>query len=160
MPRASRSLLSRGIALLARREHSQAELTRKLAPHAESPEQLEAVLAQLTQAGLQSDSRFAESVVRVRGQGYGLARLRQELSQRGVAEAQSQSALAQACASEAQRFYQVWHKRFQAPPEDLTQRLKQQRFLLSRGFAPGLYRDLERRGFAPPESDSPENPAC
>lgn len=160
MPRASRSLLSRGIALLARREHSQAELTRKLAPHAESPEQLEAVVAQLTQAGLQSDSRFAESLVRVRGQGYGLARLRQELSHRGVSDEASRPALREAQQSEAQRFYLVWLKRFNRPPETLAERLKQQRFLLARGFAPGLYRDLERRGFASPECESPENPAC
>lgn len=160
MPPSSRSLLSRGIALLAQREHSQAELTRKLSPHAESPEQLQAVITQLVQAGAQSDSRFADALVRVRGRGHGLARLRHELRQRGVSEEQAQPALAEARQTEAQRFYEVWHKRFKGPPEGLAQRLQQQRFLAARGFAPELYRALERRGFEPPEPESTAHPAC
>lgn len=151
MPRASPSLLSRGIALLARREHSLAELRRKLSPYAESPEQLSAVLSQLVDKGLQSDSRFAHSLVRIRGQRYGLARLSQELSQRGVPEDQAESALAQAKESEASRFYAVWSSRFQGPPTDLADRLKQQRFLAGRGFSFALYRALERRDFGPPD---------
>ena len=43
------SLRSRAVAILARREHSRAELARKLAPHAESREEVEAVLDELAE---------------------------------------------------------------------------------------------------------------
>ena len=153
MARATPTLLARGVAYLARREHSRAELARKLSPHAESLEALEAVLDQLTGAGLQSDARFAEALVRVRGQGYGAARLKHELRQRGVSDALVNNALEPAHASEAQRLFRVWEKRFGQPPTDLAERAKQQRFLAARGFSPGLYQALERRGFSAPEHD-------
>ncbi|MFM1859383.1 MAG: recombination regulator RecX [Burkholderiaceae bacterium] len=153
MVRAAQSLLSRGVALLARREHSRLELSRKLAPHAESPEQLTEVLNRLSENGLLSDARFAEALVRVRGQSYGLARLRGELSQKGVNEAQAEAALDEARQSESSRHFAVWQKRFGQPPSSLPEKAKQQRFMAARGFSPELYRALERRGFQSPESD-------
>lgn len=155
MARAAPSLLSRGVALLARREHSRLELSRKLAPHAESPEQLEAALNQLIELGLLSESRFAEALVRVRGQGYGVARIRAELSQKGVSDALAQPALEDARQSEASRHFVVWDKRFGQPPATLAEKAKQQRFMAARGFSPDLYRALERRDFQPPETEFP-----
>ncbi len=153
MARAAQSLLSRGVALLARREHSRLELARKLSPHAESPEQLADVLNQLAETGLLSDTRFAEALVRVRGQGYGLARLRGELNQKGVSEAHCEAALQEARQTEASRHFEVWRKRFGQPPSALAEKAKQQRFMAARGFSPELYRALERRGFQAPDAD-------
>ncbi|HLT27498.1 MAG TPA: recombination regulator RecX, partial [Zeimonas sp.] len=50
-PRPEPTLKARALRALARREHSRVELERKLAPHAESSEQLEALLDRLAETG-------------------------------------------------------------------------------------------------------------
>mgnify|MGYP000975580650 CR=1 FL=1 len=79
--RRPRSLRARALSYLARREHSRVEMRRKLAPHAESPEQLDSLLDTLEAQGLLSIERFAESVVHRRAGRFGAARIRQELRQ-------------------------------------------------------------------------------
>ncbi|MGA7829323.1 MAG: regulatory protein RecX [Geobacteraceae bacterium] len=87
MPEA-RTPLSLALNLLSRRDHSEAELRRKLAPKGFSAEELDEVMARLKNAGYLDDRRFAhgfaESALR-NGRGYGF-RLRMELSRRGIAE--------------------------------------------------------------------------
>jgi len=61
MPPRSPSLRERALRFLAAREHSRAELKRKLAPHAESAEQLATLLEELVGRQQQSDARFAEA---------------------------------------------------------------------------------------------------
>ena len=63
MKRAPLSLKAQALALLARREHSRAELVRKLAAEG-SAEEIDMVLSQLEQRGLLSDARCAEAYVR------------------------------------------------------------------------------------------------
>ena len=58
-------LKARALRHLVRREHSRAELARKLAPHAESPAAVEEVLDLLLSRKQQSDLRYAEERVRV-----------------------------------------------------------------------------------------------
>ena len=71
--------------LLADREHSRLELTRKLAKRQFESALLEQVLDQLQQAGLQSDERFTESFIESRmRKGQGPVRIRQELKERGI----------------------------------------------------------------------------
>ncbi|MBI3145525.1 MAG: recombinase RecX, partial [Pseudogulbenkiania sp.] len=55
-----KSLKARAVDLLSRREHSRRELERRLAPFADSAEQLAALLDELAERGWQSDNRFAE----------------------------------------------------------------------------------------------------
>ena len=55
------SLKGRALKYLAAREHSRLELQRKLAPHAESAEQVDAALNDLEARGFLSAERFAES---------------------------------------------------------------------------------------------------
>lgn len=56
----------RAIRMLARREHARAELARKLAPYAESAEEIEALLDDLTARRLLSDARYVEARVGAR----------------------------------------------------------------------------------------------
>ncbi len=68
---------------LTRREHSVSELLKKLAQKHPELSRTEArdLVRSLTDAGLQSDSRFAEMLVRSRlGRGHGRRRIEQELS--------------------------------------------------------------------------------
>ena len=57
------SLKMRAVGYLSRREHARAELARKLAPHAEDPAEIEAVLDALEKEGWLSTERFAQSLV-------------------------------------------------------------------------------------------------
>ncbi|NCA15642.1 MAG: recombination regulator RecX [Betaproteobacteria bacterium] len=153
-PRGTRSLLARAISALARREHSRRSLAQKLAAHAESREELEALLNELETKGLLSDERFAHALVRHRGERLGSARLRHELAESGVSEEVAEQALLAARETEVQRAFRVWSKRFGAAPGDAQERLKQMRFLHARGFGPETYRQLERVDFQPEDLDS------
>jgi regulatory protein len=74
------------VRLLARREHSLAELEDKLMQKGYEASATTEALTLLQQQGLQSDARFAESVCRTRmRQGYGPLRIRQELQSKHVA---------------------------------------------------------------------------
>lgn len=130
------SLREKALRLLARREHSRAELARKIAAHAESAEQLEAVLDDLTDRRLLSDERYAEMRMHARAARFGNARLAHELRTQGVAEEIVDAALA-AEGDELTRARQVWSRKFGAlpPAQDAAGRARQMRFLMSRGFS-------------------------
>jgi len=134
----ARSLLSRAIALLARRDHSRAELSRKLARYLDEPDdadQLASVLDELDRNGLLSDQRFATAVTRSRSNRFGDARIRHDLRRFGVANDVSVAALATLAGSEVARASEVWSRRFKALPASAAEHAKQARFLQSRGFS-------------------------
>src|SRR5436190_9222049 len=79
-------LKARALRFLARREHSRAELSRKLAPHAESAEALLFLLDDLEQRRQLSDERYAEVRSHWMSRKYGAAKIRQELKAKGVAD--------------------------------------------------------------------------
>jgi regulatory protein len=143
----SNPLRQRALRLLAQREHARAELKRKLAPHAEasghSEAQLEALLDDLVARRLLSDARYAEMRVSVRGSRYGNARLAQELKQTGVAPEEAAAALVEA-GDELARARSVWIRKFSALPTEASERAKQIRFLMSRGFSSDTIRRVLR----------------
>lgn len=128
------SLRARGLRLLAMREHSGQELRRKLAPHAESAEQLEDLLESFRRAGYLSEQRFAESLIRRRAQRHGRRLIAQALGQHGVAEEVSAPLLRDLAVDERARAQAIWARRFGDAPADLAQRARQHRFLAQRGF--------------------------
>lgn len=130
----SKTLRERAIGLLARREHSRAELARKLREHAGEGENLGALLDDLERRKLLSDARYAEARAHTLAPRYGTARILQELRMKGVADATQVVGVLQA--SELERACAVWRKRFGTPPETPEERAKQYRFLQSRGFSP------------------------
>ncbi|PXW96905.1 regulatory protein [Sphaerotilus hippei] len=138
------SLKGRALRLLSQREHSRLELVRKLAPHAQTPEQLDHLLDELLQAGWLDHGRYVESVVHRRGSRLGGARIRQELKARGITPAEMAEALDQLKQTEAQRAREVWQKKFTGPATDATQAARQARFLLSRGFSGEVVRQVLR----------------
>ena len=133
-PRKEKSLLARALGALARREHSRAELRRKLAPHAESAEQLDRLLADLEAKKLLSDRRLAEVMARSRGDRFGAARVKQELRARGVADPLVRETVGELSRTELNRAREVWRRKFDAPPADAAERARQMRFLAQRGF--------------------------
>lgn len=78
-------LKNSALKMLAMREHSQFELREKLMQKAGVDEGLEALLAYLAEADLQSDVRFAEAFLQMRRrQGKGPLLIRMELKQKGI----------------------------------------------------------------------------
>ncbi len=118
---------------LARREHSRAELARKLSPHAEA-EAITALLDQLERENLLSNARFAEALAHSRAGRHGSVRLKSELREKGVPESVITEVIAQAREADLAAARAVWRKKFGQPPKDSKERARQQRFLLGRGF--------------------------
>ncbi|MGY4523730.1 recombination regulator RecX [Pseudomonas sp. TE21394] len=122
--------------LLARREHGRVELTRKLRQRGALDELIEPELDRLAEEGLLSEARYLESFIRYRsGSGYGPARIREELSQRGLARADIEQALRDSGVEWSERMREVWQRKFAGQrPHDPRSRAQQTRFLAYRGF--------------------------
>lgn len=130
----SNELRQQAIRLLARREHTRAELARKLAGHG-SPDEVAAVIDSLGATELQSDRRAAESYVRSHADRLGASRLRQDLRTRGVSDDLIAAQLAAGTLpDELERARSVWRKKFAAAPENPREWARQARFLQGRGF--------------------------
>ena len=122
-------------------------MRRKLAPHAESPEQLDALLDTLESQGLLSTERFADSVVNRRAGRFGAARIRQELRQHELPAELVAEHLSELDRTEYERARHVWARRFGTPPADVAERMRQARFLAARGFrAEVVRRVIGQRG--------------
>lgn len=144
------SLKGRALRLLAGREHSRAELQRKLSAHETEPGELAKALDELAAKGFIDEQRVLESVVHRRAGRLGAARVRQELQAKGLDPQAVAEAVAGLQGSEEARAREVWRKRFGAPPGDATEHGKQMRFLLTRGFQAEVVRRVVRGA---PEDD-------
>lgn len=146
---ATLSLKGRALKYLAAREHSRAELIRKLAPHAESMDEVERTLDELESKGLLSAERFAESVVHRKAARFGAARLKAELAQHQLPEELTRSVLHTLKETEFDRARALWLKRFGQPPGTPADRAKQARFLAGRGFSSEIIRQILKGVDAP-----------
>jgi regulatory protein len=135
---ATPSLKSRALRLLGQREHSRAELERKLGPYEEGAGTLACVLDELAAKDFISEARVVESVLHQRAGRLGAARVRQELLHKGVAPEAVAQAVAQLQTTELARALEVWRRRFGTLPQDAAARARQARFMLARGFAAGV----------------------
>ena len=135
-------LRQQAIRLLARREHTRAELGRKLAGLG-TQEEIAAVLADMEASQLQSDNRTAENYLRSNASRLGASRLRHTLKSRGVAPETIDEQLAQAdLPDELERARAAWSRKFSAAPANPKEWARQARFLQSRGFAGDIVRRL------------------
>jgi regulatory protein len=141
------TLRERALRLLARREHTRAELVRKLAAHAESAEEIDAVLDDFVARRLLSDARYAEMRLNARGARFGNARLEQELRAAGVGGEVAGDALA-GVGDELARASEVWRRKYGGAdvPNDAAGRARQMNFLMRRGFSGETIRRLLRGG--------------
>jgi regulatory protein len=138
------ALRERALRLLARRDYARRELSRKLAPFAESSEDLEALLVDLTARHLLSDERFAKARLASRGALVGNARLAYELRSKGISAELVRATLA-GSEDELTRARRVWQRRFGEHAHTVgnaAERARQIRFLLARGFSGETIRRL------------------
>lgn len=159
-PPSSISLRGRALRWLAQREHSRAELARKLARYADDADdagdgaedgtgpraaaRIGAVLDELGALGLLSDERAAASVLATQAPRGGERRLKQALQQRGLAPDLVERTLAEARPGELERARALWQRRFGSPPADAAERARQMRFLAGRGFGGDIIRRVVR----------------
>lgn len=146
------SLKGRALRLLSGREHSRAELERKLKGHEEMPGQLARTLDELQAKGFISEARVVESLIHRRAAKLGAARIRQELQAKGLAPEAVAEAVASLKDTELARAREVWRRKFGreggesegAAPPDAAARARQARFLLTRGFGAEVVRRVVR----------------
>jgi regulatory protein len=124
-----------------RREHSRAELARKLQPHAESVEALQALLDQLAASKQLSDERYAEGRVRILSRKYGTARVRHDLRSKGVSD---QIVTSISSEGELERAKAILARKYREPAATPEERARRARFLQSRGFPMELIARLLR----------------
>ena len=129
------SLRERALGLLARREHSRAELARKLRPHVVAEDDLDALLDDLTRCKQLSEERYAESRANALSRKFGAARIAQELRSKGLDKELAGRAAEAARSTEVERARAVWLRKFRKAAESREERAKQMRFLQSRGFS-------------------------
>ncbi len=136
--------------LLARREHGHVELARKLKLRGADAHMIEVELQRLTEDGLLSEERYLESYVRSRAnEGRGPMRIREELTQRGLARADVDQALSEAQVDWDERMRELWQRRFDGQIVDIKDKVKQSRFLAQRGYALDAIRSLlDAQGWA------------
>jgi regulatory protein len=161
----SPSLKARALRLLSQREHSRAELAKKLGDYlslqaradrasnaqdcdqersqtdapAPLPEmEITAVLDDFERRGWLSDTRFAEALVRRRSERYGVRKIKDELQRAGVASNASATLLDGLKNTEFERAKELFERKFGGIAEDQKMRARQYRFLVSKGFNPEI----------------------
>ena len=129
-------VLRRALGLLARREHSRAELLAKLVRSGHGRTEAERAVEDLGNRDLVSDSRFAEAFIRSRVErGGGPLRIRRDLEARGVEPSVVEGLLDPDDEEWEARARGAREKRFgAAPPAERSEAARQARFLLGRGF--------------------------
>ena len=136
----AKSLLSRALDLLSRREYSRRELAGCLRPHAESQAALDEVFQALDAHAWQSDARFAEQFTRRNGSRHGALRLGHALRGKGISAEVIDQALAGRNELEIAR--QVWQRKFDHLPGSREEQARQMRFLAGRGFRHDIIRKI------------------
>ncbi len=139
VPDTPAELKQRALRYLVRREHSRAELARKLAPHAESPQAVAAILDALSSRRQQSDERFASERARVLSRKFGPARIRQDLKAKGVID----EVVDRLCSgNELEQARQIAQKKFPSETSDRKELARRMRFLQGRGFSIDVIRSV------------------
>ncbi|HVB84340.1 MAG TPA: regulatory protein RecX [Rhodanobacteraceae bacterium] len=131
-----RSAYDRALEMLARREHSQRELRTRLDRSGYDEADADAALARLHDQNYQSDTRFAEMLLRNRiAQGYGPRRIRAELATHGMPAATVQALLAAAATDWLALATAQLRRQFGASGCRIAaERARRAQYLLRRGF--------------------------
>ena len=140
------SAFERGLALLARREHSARELKSKLARRGLEREEADAALEKLQAKDFQSDARFGEMLVRSRIEaGYGPRWIVAELRTHGIGDEAARALLEAAQPDWAELVRRQLRRRYGArAPKDFAERAKRAAFLLRRGFPAATVQSITR----------------
>jgi regulatory protein len=148
----SDALRARALRLLARREHTRAELARKLAADAASATALDALLTGLEGRKQLSDERYAEARAHQLSRKFGALRIRRELVAKGVEPEVAARFAADAEQADLERARSILGRKYRVPASTPQERARRARFLQSRGFS----RDVIRRALGSLRGESSE----
>ena len=151
----SDELRARALRLLVRREHTRAELARKLAPLAASSDALEALLSQLEMRKQLSDERYAEARAHRLSRKFGALRVRRELVAKGVEREAAARFAADVEKTDLERARCMLERKYRVPATAPKERMRRARFLQSRGFSPDVIRRALGRLRAGASEESP-----
>ena len=139
-------LKKRALYYLGKREYSRKELHEKITPFSESLEltrqQVNQILTELEIKDWLSDRRFADQFIFSKKRKFGLKKMEYELKMRGVNEIIIHNALNEIKSEEYNLAKNIWEKKFRKLPENPEERLKQMRFLQSRGINSALIHQI------------------
>ena len=144
----SAELQRRALRLLARREHTRAELARKLAPHSSSTPAIQSLIENLQSRGLLSEERYAEARAHRLSQKFGAVRIRRELIAKGVAAETAAQVAADLRKSELERARSILQRKYKTTAASPRERARRMRFLYARGFAEEIIRAALRESSA------------
>lgn len=136
----SAELQRRALRLLARREHTRAELARKLAPDSNSNPALDAVLESLQARGQLSEERYAEGRARQLERKFGSLKIRRELVAKGVAAETAARLAADLRKSDLERARSILRRKYRSAAASPRERARRMRFLHARGFSEEVIR--------------------
>ena len=138
-----REVYDAAIRLLSRRDHSSKELTNKLAQRGFDADLIEQVLTELSQSGLHSEQRFAESYARQRAlKAYGPLRIQAELAQRGLEREQINEALNALDIDFAELAHSFYVRKYHKPIADYREKARRSQAMMRRGFSSEHLRGL------------------
>jgi len=133
-------LRERALRLLARREHSRAELARKLEHAGFASSEIQPLLDEFETRNWLSDRRFAESYVADHRARAGSIKLAYDLRQRGIDDVIIEATLKDNHDSELEHAREIWRKKFGTPPANIQEKTRQMRFLQGRGYSQDIIR--------------------
>ncbi len=145
-PDSSKSCYQKALQILARRDHSCAELMRKLRSRGFGIPEIEPVIRECRRLGYLSDSRFAEVYAsQLQRKGYGIYTINHKLFAKGIPQAVIQDILTPHGTDDAQlklcrRVLAKKMKPFAAEKPSRAQAAKLYRYLLNRGFSGHIVR--------------------
>ena len=132
-----KSLRQRALEYLGKREYSHQELGQKLKSYLEEGQDFEsitAILEDFKTRGWLSDKRFTEQIVHARQAKFGVAKIANELREKGVSADLIADAVETVKGNELENALDIWRKKFKTSPASREEWAKQARFLQSRGF--------------------------
>ncbi len=156
-PRPEPKPLERAFRYLALRGHSAVELERKLLRAGVSPDDAARAVAECRRLGFINDELYAQDCASsLAARGLGNARIKYDLRKRGVGEF-TENALDELDETELDRAVEAARGkrrllRRESDPRKLREKLY--RYLIGRGFSPGVIRDAVERSGVPESDDS------
>lgn len=145
-PDSCKACYQKALQLLARRDHSCAELMRKLRSRGFGTPEIEPVIRECRRLGYLSDSRFAEVYIsQLQRKGYGINTIKHKLFAKGIGQAVVQDKLTPFGSDDAQlelcrRVLAKKMKPLAGENPSRAQTPKLHRYLLNRGFSGHIIR--------------------
>lgn len=146
-----RRAVAEALAILARRDHTEAELVRKLGRKGFDPSACEAAVARCREMGYLDDARTVRMMTAsLRRRGLGIHRIRSELRSKGVKQTTIEDLTAadddpDRALEAARAALERKRPAFERESDPAKRRAKIYRFLLSRGFPADIARRLAEK---------------